>query len=529
MPADERGAHARARADGDAAHPSSQRRHAAAHRALRHGARGPRRPAHPRLRGRGLLRGAGGEVGPRAPLHQRLWPHRGHRLRLPRHLRARWPEALHRRAPGQHAPLRTGRAPAPGAHRRARRALHRRRGPGARLPAPPGADRRALHPRRLQWRARRAPLPHGRPRALEVRRHAGLPGPHRLPGEAARLPHRAGRSRSRAACPPVRRGRRGRGAQRRPLRRAARRLRRRPVRSAGRPGAAHVPRRAAAGVHGAVGIRGAGHAAPDSQRQGGPQGPARPRGPAARRQCLRGTAHAAGGEGGGGLRPRAGPGASGRQRRLLHPGRTLTAGHPRGLAPERVTGRGAVAADPVRGVHGLRARRPPRRCARVRSGAAHPGHRPGATHRRAPAVLRAAAPVAHRPARARQLRVQHAVLRAPGGLARRELPAPCPGRAGPTARSAAHALHAGAGRAPPGHQPPGPAAAGHGGPERTGARGRPRGAGTAPPRGDAAPVHPHHGPAAARAPAEAGRHRARAVAQHAPHRLGRLVHGRAGA
>ena len=49
---------------------------------------------------------------------------------------------------------------------RAGRAVHRRRRPGARLPRPPGADRRALRPRPLRRRARRAPLPHRRPRAL---------------------------------------------------------------------------------------------------------------------------------------------------------------------------------------------------------------------------------------------------------------------------------------------------------------------------------------------------------------------------
>ena len=43
---------------------------------------------------------------------------------------------------------------------------------GARLPQPPRADRRALHPRPVRRRARRAPLPHRRPGALARRRHA---------------------------------------------------------------------------------------------------------------------------------------------------------------------------------------------------------------------------------------------------------------------------------------------------------------------------------------------------------------------
>ena len=47
---------------------------------------------------------------------------------------------------------------------RARRAVHRRRRPGARLPRPARADRRALRARPVRRRAGRAPLPHRRPR-----------------------------------------------------------------------------------------------------------------------------------------------------------------------------------------------------------------------------------------------------------------------------------------------------------------------------------------------------------------------------
>ena len=50
--------------------------------------------------------------------------------------------------------------------RGAGRALHRRRRRGARLPRPPRADGRALRPRPVRRRARRAAVPHRRPRPL---------------------------------------------------------------------------------------------------------------------------------------------------------------------------------------------------------------------------------------------------------------------------------------------------------------------------------------------------------------------------
>ena len=85
--------------------------------------------------------------------------------------------------------------PLPG--RRARRALHRRRRRRARLPAPPGADRRALRPDPFVG-ARRAHVPHRRPRPLAHDGAARVPRPARLPGQDARLPHRARRDRGRA-------------------------------------------------------------------------------------------------------------------------------------------------------------------------------------------------------------------------------------------------------------------------------------------------------------------------------------------
>ena len=73
------------------------------------------------------------------------------------------------------------------------------RWPGARLPAPPRAHRRALPAVTLRP-AGRAHVPDGRPGALPAGRRAGLPGPQRLPGEDARLPHRAGRGGDDAAA-----------------------------------------------------------------------------------------------------------------------------------------------------------------------------------------------------------------------------------------------------------------------------------------------------------------------------------------
>jgi amino acid adenylation domain-containing protein len=56
----------------------------------------------------------------------------------------------------------------------------------------PGADGGALRGRRVRGRAGGAAVPHGRPGAVAAGWDDGVPGPHRLPGEGARLPHRAG-------------------------------------------------------------------------------------------------------------------------------------------------------------------------------------------------------------------------------------------------------------------------------------------------------------------------------------------------
>ena len=112
------------------------------------------------------------------------------------------------------------------------RAVHRRRAGGPRLPGPSGADGGELRPGRLLGGARRPPVPHGRPRAVDGGRRGRVPGPRRLPGEGARLPHRAGRDRGRPAAAP------GRARVRRP------RLRGDGARGA-TWSAAPVPRRAA--------------------------------------------------------------------------------------------------------------------------------------------------------------------------------------------------------------------------------------------------------------------------------------------
>ena len=109
-----------------------------------------------------------------------------------------------RPADRQHAHLPARRATSAGAGRRGRRALHRRRGRGARLPRPARADRRALRPRSV----RRAPGARlyrtGDLGALAARRQHRVPRPHRPPGEDPRLPHRAGRDRG-ARSPAIRR------------------------------------------------------------------------------------------------------------------------------------------------------------------------------------------------------------------------------------------------------------------------------------------------------------------------------------
>ena len=104
------------------------------------------------------------------------------------------------------------RAP-PGADRRARRAVDRRRRARARLPEAPGADRRALRAGSLRPAPGGAHVPDRRPGALARRRHARVPRAHRQPDQAARLPHRARRDRGRRRRAPGRAPVRGAGAR----------------------------------------------------------------------------------------------------------------------------------------------------------------------------------------------------------------------------------------------------------------------------------------------------------------------------
>ena len=96
------------------------------------------------------------------------------------------------------ARLRARRARRAGAGRRGRRAVHRRRGGGARLPGPAAADRGALRPRSLRGEPGARLYRTGDLGAVARRRDARVPRPHRLPGEDPRLPHRARRDRGAA-------------------------------------------------------------------------------------------------------------------------------------------------------------------------------------------------------------------------------------------------------------------------------------------------------------------------------------------
>ena len=103
-----------------------------------------------------------------------------------------------RSAGREHAGVRAGRPSAAGAHRRARRVVHRRGRRGPRLPQPAGFDGRTLRPRSLRPGVGGAAVQDGRPSALAVGRTVGVPRPVGPPGQAAWLPHRTvwrGRSR----------------------------------------------------------------------------------------------------------------------------------------------------------------------------------------------------------------------------------------------------------------------------------------------------------------------------------------------
>ncbi len=197
-------------------------------------------------------------------------------------------------------------------------------------------------------RAGRADVPHGRPGEVAGLGRAGVPGAAEPAGQGARLPHRAGRDRGRAAAERGSRRLRGRGPRGRARGEAAGGVRggRR-----GDGGPARAPAPGAPGVHGAERVRGAGAASADSQRQAGPQGAAgaglRPGGGA-----LRGSSDADGGGAGGDLDGGAAPGAGGGDGELLRPGRALAAGHARGLAGAAGVRGGSAAAGALRRADG---------------------------------------------------------------------------------------------------------------------------------------------------------------------------------
>ncbi|EFE71033.1 PvdD [Streptomyces viridosporus ATCC 14672] len=181
------------------AHPAREprhRRHAAAQRPRR-----PRRGHLPRPQGApGRRRGLPGRtrrpVVARPPLPERLRPHRDHRVVPRRRADPRPGPPAHRHPDAQHPRPRPRRRPPAGPGRRPRRDLPRRRRRRPRLPRQARPDRRHLRPRPVRG-PRRAPVPHRRPRHPPAGRLRGVAGPPRLPGQTARLPHRAGRDRAR--------------------------------------------------------------------------------------------------------------------------------------------------------------------------------------------------------------------------------------------------------------------------------------------------------------------------------------------
>ena len=307
------------------------------------------------------------------------------------------------------------------------RALHRRRGPGARLPRPAGADGRALRARPVRRRAR----PRGCT-APATSRAAAADGSLEFLG---RLDHQVkvrgyrielGEIEAALAAP----------SRRAPTpwwsRAGARRGDARLVAyvaaaGAGAPAAGELraaPARAGCPTYMVpAGVRRARRAAADAERQGRPRRAARAgrRAPRASRRSSRRArateellAAICGSEV---LGRRAGR----RRRRLLRARRPLAARHP-ASSPGSGTRlrRRAAAARAVRGPDGRRARRRARRAARA--GRAGPAPAPldaRPRRRRGAALVRPGAPVVPRPAAAGLGRLQHAGRAAAAGRARR--------------------------------------------------------------------------------------------------------------
>ena len=367
-------------------------------------------------------------------------------------------------------------------------------------------------------------------------RQPRVPGPQRPAGEDARLPHRAGRDRGGAAA--ARGGAARRWWWRARTRRASKRLVAYVVRAtasaAGRRGAARASAAAAAGVHGAGGVRGAGRAAADAERQARPP-----------RRCRRRTRTLAAQartwrratEVGGVRWPRSGRRCWGCERVGRHDNFFELGGHSllamqRGVARAR---RGSRCELPLRGaVRAARRWRSWRRRSRRARRAAAAAAADRAASRRdgdaAAAVVRAAAAVVPRAAAsAPSAAYQHARRRA--ARAARSTPRRSAARARPhrgAARGPAHRVRRGATASRvqqivdgagvalpytdlPATSTPTPDA---------------DGAARSPHEEAAAPFDLARGPLIARTPAAARRRRPCAAADHAPHRLRRLVDGR---
>ena len=111
---------------------------------------------------------------------QRLWPNRMHRRRNDRAHRQRH---AHDRPPNsQHANLPARLATLPCASRRNRRNLRCRRLSRARVPSPPGSNRRQIHPRSIRGNPGRPPLSHGRSGPPSSRRPSRIRWPYGPPG-----------------------------------------------------------------------------------------------------------------------------------------------------------------------------------------------------------------------------------------------------------------------------------------------------------------------------------------------------------
>ncbi len=171
----------------------------------------------------------------------------------------------------EHDVLRPRRPAATAPHRRAGRALHRRRRSRPGLPASPGADGREVRPESVLGRSGFEAVPHRRPRALARGRLDRVPRTRRSPGQAPRIPDRA---RGDRGGPHHASGRRRRGGRR------ARALARRPAsggvcgagrrRFGGRRGVAPAVQDPAGALHGSVDVHAARRVSDDAEPQARP-------------------------------------------------------------------------------------------------------------------------------------------------------------------------------------------------------------------------------------------------------------------